>query len=360
MGFGTMFAKVWLSFSRLAMSISAAAQAPIYSDPDRLVPFLPSERADTARAAAAERAAAGTGKPLSMFAEEEPSFWDVLDVINPLQHIPVVNTLYQELTGDKIGVGARLAGGTLFGGPIGLIASAVGCMIEEETGKDIGGHVLAMINGDEAAPPPAVAQAQPSSQPQPASQAETFAEAPIVTLPEPVAAAAPAAGRMMFTADGMVAPPPALAAAAQPAQPAEPAAVQQVAAATAAPHPVAPLGQAPSRFMPLPARNASLSPQPVPLVTVPVSNSGSRSNMPVTGRNAVTQSAGPSALAVQKAMAEQGLGGQVHPMLPSAGQTAAGSPPADWVQSMTKALDKYERAGSLAARPQPGTTLDLQ
>jgi hypothetical protein len=335
------------------MSISAANPAPMYSDPERLVPFLPSERADTARAAAAERQAAGQGKSLTMFAEEEPSFWDVLDVINPLQHIPVINTLYQELTGDKIGVGARLAGGTLFGGAIGLIASAVGCMIEEETGKDLGGHMLAMIRGDEPTAT-AVADARPVP-----AKLDSSAEAPVFTLPEPTsqgAALAPA----MFTADGMITPPAVAAA------PQDPVVAQQLAAIPIAPKPMATLGPPPARFMPLPTRTNSASPQPLPPISVPVSNSGSRSNVPITGRDPVANSAGPSALAVQKVMAEQGLGGQAHPMLPGSGKgqaippTGLPAPPADWVQSMNKALDKYERAGSLATRPQTGTTLDLQ
>ncbi|MBF0323862.1 MAG: hypothetical protein HQL42_02215 [Alphaproteobacteria bacterium] len=337
------------------MSISASAQAPIYSDPDRLVPFLASERADTARAAAVERDAKTAGKDLSMFAEEEPSFWDVLDVINPLQHIPVINTLYQELTGDKIGVGARLAGGALFGGPLGLIASAAGCVIEQETGNTVGGHVLAMFKDD--APATAIAQAKPEE----ASAPMQVAAAPVVTLPEPVAGQA-ATPQVMFTADGMVAPPSAA--------PAPQAAVQKVALAQpAAPltdaKPFTPIGQQPSRFMPIPNRMSAVNPPPLQPISVPVSNSGSRSNVPITGRDPVSANNASNAMAVQKIMADQGLGGQAHPMLPGSGKmavppTGMPAPPADWVQSMNKALDKYERAGSLATRPQPTTTLDLQ
>jgi hypothetical protein len=337
------------------MSISASAQAPIYSDPNQLVPFLASERADTARAAAAERDAKATAKDLTMFAEEEPSFWDVLDVINPLQHIPVVNTLYQELTGDKIGVGARLAGGALFGGPLGLIASAVGCVIEQETGDTLGGHALAMFKDD--APATAIAQAKPADA---ASAPPQLAAAPVVTLPEPISTA-PAAQPVMFTADGMVAAP---APAAAPQAPVQKVALAQSANATGA-NPVMPLGQQPARFMPMPNRMSSVNPQPLQPITVPVSNSGSRSNVPITGRDPVQANNAPSALAVQKIMADQGLGGQAHPMLPGSGKmavppTGLPAPPADWVQSMNKALDKYEKAGTLATRPQPTTTLDLQ
>jgi len=73
------------------------------------------------------------------------SFADMLDVINPLQHIPVVSTLYRELTGDTVSSGARMAGGALFGGPIGLVASIIGSIVEEETGKDLGANLFASV-----------------------------------------------------------------------------------------------------------------------------------------------------------------------------------------------------------------------
>lgn len=83
------------------------------------------------------------GKPL--FGEDGFTFSDFLDIINPLQHIPIVNTVYRAVTGDKIDPGSRLAGGGLFGGPIGLVASLVSGMVEESTGKDPGEHALAAL-----------------------------------------------------------------------------------------------------------------------------------------------------------------------------------------------------------------------
>ena len=75
------------------------------------------------------------------------SFADILDVINPLQHLPVVSTLYREFSGDTLSAGARIRGGTLFGGPIGLFASIVSSIIEGETGGDIGKNVFAAASG---------------------------------------------------------------------------------------------------------------------------------------------------------------------------------------------------------------------
>ncbi len=72
------------------------------------------------------------------------SFSDLLDVINPLQHIPIVSNIYQAMTGDKISSGAKIAGDALFGGPIGLIASIANAVVSQESGKDIGENLLAM------------------------------------------------------------------------------------------------------------------------------------------------------------------------------------------------------------------------
>ena len=84
----------------------------------------------------------------SFWGSDAPNFQDFLDVINPLQHIPLVSNLYQSLTGDTPSTGSKLAGGALFGGPIGFIASIVDSIVQGESGKDIGGNLLAAINGD--------------------------------------------------------------------------------------------------------------------------------------------------------------------------------------------------------------------
>ncbi len=80
--------------------------------------------------------------------EDELSFWDLLDVINPLQHIPVVSSIYRHFSGDEISAPARLAGGFLFGGVIGMASSAVSVGFEEITGDDIGGHIMAALDPD--------------------------------------------------------------------------------------------------------------------------------------------------------------------------------------------------------------------
>lgn len=76
------------------------------------------------------------------------SFADLVDIINPLQHIPVVSNIYRAITGDEISAPARVAGSTLFFGPIGTAASLANLAVEEATGRDVGDHVVSMFSDD--------------------------------------------------------------------------------------------------------------------------------------------------------------------------------------------------------------------
>lgn len=79
-------------------------------------------------------------------------FSDLLDAVNPLHHIPGVATAYQAATGDTIGAGARILGGALFGGPLGVIGSIANAIFAQETGRDIGTALLAALTGDDKEP----------------------------------------------------------------------------------------------------------------------------------------------------------------------------------------------------------------
>lgn len=70
------------------------------------------------------------------------TFGDLLDLVNPLQHIPIVSTVYRAITGDEIGIGPRMLGGAVLGGVIGFGVSAMNAALEYETGKDAGNHAL--------------------------------------------------------------------------------------------------------------------------------------------------------------------------------------------------------------------------
>ncbi len=77
------------------------------------------------------------------------TFGDFLDIINPLQHLPVISSIYRWLTGDEIAPAARVAGGTLYGGPIGLAVALIDNAIESETGRNIGEHIIAGLTGED-------------------------------------------------------------------------------------------------------------------------------------------------------------------------------------------------------------------
>lgn len=61
---------------------------------------------------------------------QDLSFGDLVDVINPLQHIPVVGSIYRAITGDTVSAPAQAVGDFLFGGPVGLAAGLVGSGLE--------------------------------------------------------------------------------------------------------------------------------------------------------------------------------------------------------------------------------------
>ncbi|WP_148207234.1 hypothetical protein [Paramagnetospirillum magneticum] len=337
------------------MSLSTVSSYQLPSLPGSLVPTLPTENAVTAAEASKAANSSPDVKQLPMFAEgdDEPSFWDLLDVINPLQHIPLVNNVYRELTGDKIGVAARLVGGTLFGGPLGLIASAANCVLEESTGRDAGGHVLALFRDDDAATGTgtALASAEKAPAPEaqaarldasPAQQSQTLAtavtKAPDAKLtesrPDDASKAQPLILSDLVGDDTRLAAKPA-AAAPLPVQ----TATEQVAAAANRPMP---LGRE-SRLMPIPGRTTPLATQSPPPIGTTVSSNAFRSNAPVTGHRPNAQRTA-SAAAAQQMMAAQAETSA----LPAPGLPAAQS--GDWFSAnMMQAMDKYEKSSRLGS-----------
>jgi hypothetical protein len=81
------------------------------------------------------------------------SFGDLMDALNPLQHIPVVSSLYRAVTGSTISAGSQVAGDTLYGAAmggggavLGLASSLANVAVKTVTGKDIGGNVVSAVN----------------------------------------------------------------------------------------------------------------------------------------------------------------------------------------------------------------------
>ena len=96
------------------------------------------------------------------FGDDGFGFLDLIDVINPLQHIPLVGTLYREFTGDEIGALPRIAGSTLFFGPIGAAVSGANVVLETASGKDMGDHVMALLRDEGSGLQQARLEANPS------------------------------------------------------------------------------------------------------------------------------------------------------------------------------------------------------
>lgn len=351
------------------MSLSAVSSyQPSSLMMDTLVPTLPTENAVTAAEAAKARANPDT-KQLTMFAEgdEEMSFWDILDVINPLQHIPIVNNLYREATGDTIGVAARLAGGTLFGGPLGLIASAANCILEESTGHDVGGHMIALFRDEdpaatgtgtalaateEKAPAPEAQAARlEESMPQQsqvlaaAAQPEakvSDSKATDATRAQPLIMPDLVGGDSQPAASAAALKPVAAASAAAPVQ----TATEQVAAAANRPMP---LGREP-RLMPIPGRTTPLATQSPPAIGTTVSGTGYRSNAPIAGHRPNAQRAASAAMAQQMVAAQADSS--------SVQGGASGAQTGDWFSaSMMQAMDKYEKSSRLG-RPASSTVTE--
>jgi hypothetical protein len=184
-------------------------------------------------------------------------FWDFVDIVNPLQHIPVVNTIYRELTGDTIKGVSRVIGGGLYGGVIGLVAGIGSAIVAETTGKDPGEHVLAMLTGSgDETPAPAGSTAIAEATPPTAAPAAEAAPAP---------ASPPSAS---------VQPTPTPIPASTSTAMAEPAAAGEIlmpAARAAAPAQRL-LVEPEARSFPVPKRTPGLLPRPVPVATGPAAN----------------------------------------------------------------------------------------
>jgi hypothetical protein len=81
--------------------------------------------------------------------KSESFFHHLLDVINPLQHLPVIGTIYRAITGEHIGSVEKIAGDTLYGGMWGAISSVADVAFEGITGKSFEDTVLALFKSDD-------------------------------------------------------------------------------------------------------------------------------------------------------------------------------------------------------------------
>lgn len=172
----------------IAASSATPPRAPL------AIEIRPAPTGDGSGSASAAKAAPERSFWQRAFGDDGLSFGTLLDIVNPLQHIPVVSTIYQKLTGDVASPAANLIGGALFGGTIGLAVAAADTALKGETGKDMGGHVLALFESDPTPPATAVADAAPdanASAPPEDSKTQDSKVAEDTPAPIPPAAQAP-------------------------------------------------------------------------------------------------------------------------------------------------------------------------
>lgn len=105
------------------------------------------------------------------------SFDDLIDIVNPLQHLPVVGTLYRAITHDTIKTPEKIAGDTLYGGLWGFVSSVADTAFQAITGKNFGDTVLALFTGNSDQKPTAVAAATPTN-----PQSDTSATPDVMAL----------------------------------------------------------------------------------------------------------------------------------------------------------------------------------
>lgn len=95
-------------------------------------------------------------------------FGDLLDVVNPLQHIPGLASIYRGLTGDEISAPARILGAALYTGPVGFVLAAADAVFAEVNGRYLGDALVAAMtpaSAPEPAPPAASTLARTMTEP---------------------------------------------------------------------------------------------------------------------------------------------------------------------------------------------------
>ena len=120
---------------------------------------------------AAATAAEAADPAATAFADgSSPGLGDALDIINPLQHIPLVSQYYRDWTGDDMGYISQVAGGALWGGSLGVATSFVNLGLTSVMGKSPTQYIQQFFAADEeaTASPGNVAATAPSPTPKPA------------------------------------------------------------------------------------------------------------------------------------------------------------------------------------------------
>jgi hypothetical protein len=169
---------------------------------------------NVAAATAAQPAAQPASGGLPLWSHGSFSFKDLLDIVNPLQHLPVIGSVYRYLTGDEPSGGARIIGDSLYGGPIGFGVSVVSTALFTDSHGDLGERALAAVFGPRdggptlgtptvaaaALPAAPIAAAAPMAPGEVSSPTQPVAMNQLFRSPPPAAPAAPTTPEQAFLA----------------------------------------------------------------------------------------------------------------------------------------------------------------
>ena len=118
------------------------------------------------------------------------SFGDFIDMLNPLQHIPVVSSLYRGATGDSINPVSHIAGDALYGGVLGLASAGISVLVamsDEAVASANDGQSMSMVvaslfggGGSEKSPATQLAS-EPAAPVEPVQTVVAEAAAPLQT-----------------------------------------------------------------------------------------------------------------------------------------------------------------------------------
>ena len=108
-------------------------------------------------------APASSGSLASDLGLDDFSFHDLVSIVNPLQHFPIVSTIYRAVSGDTIKPLERIAGDSLYGGLWGFVSSVANVAYQEITGKDFGDTALAFLEGKDDATTALASTAAPTT-----------------------------------------------------------------------------------------------------------------------------------------------------------------------------------------------------
>lgn len=94
--------------------------------------------------------------------KKESFFQHILDVINPLQHLPIIGTIYRAATGERLDPVEKIGGSALYGGLWGAVTAVADVAFEAITGKSVEDTVMAWFKSDSTPSRVATAKLSPS------------------------------------------------------------------------------------------------------------------------------------------------------------------------------------------------------